>query len=578
MKKKITKKTIQSMLFIIALIIVIVIMILFIEKKNGWHEDEIFSYGSSNYKYDSLFQRYAYKDSFNQVMDETVMDENPIKTIKNLWYYFITNNDEFDKVYKEKQAEEHPIWKTPQDALDYVSVSSDEIFSYWSVYYNQSRDVHPPLFYMLVHLASSFYLNHFSKYIIFVINLAFFIGCCFIIRKILALFNKEHLSLGVILLYGLSMGGISIVLFQRMYMMLTFFVLTYLYLTLKIVKNQYQMDKKIKKLLILTTILGFLTQYYFCIYIALVAIICAIVMIKNKQWKELKDYIVSHMIAAIIGIALFPASIYHIFFSYRGVAGGVVETTYMSRLLEYLNKVFYAFSLPEIVGYMLIGALIILCVIQFIKARRKDIVVIMVIPVILFLFVIAKIAPFINIRYISPILPIIAIGIALIIQISVNWLLRYLNNIDRNSKIWTFCQQYLGLIVLLIIASGLSAYGFTHSEPEFLYSSYDKRVELAEKYKEYKLVYVGESEFSHLQDMEEFLRYNESLIINTNQLDVLKDDEVIQGENEYILNIKCWVSNFDETLEKVLEYTDAKDYELLLDDGESRIYKVYRSQ
>ena len=55
----------------------------------------------------------------------------------------------------------------------------------------KQRDVHPPLFYILVHFVSSIYLGHFSKYIIFSINLIFFILTCIFICKIFKLYNKE---------------------------------------------------------------------------------------------------------------------------------------------------------------------------------------------------------------------------------------------------------------------------------------------------------------------------------------------------------------------------------------------------
>ena len=74
--------------------------------------------------------------------------------------------------------------------------------------------------------------------------------------------------------------------------------------------------------------------------------------------------------------------------------------------------------------------------------------------------------------------------------------------------------------------------------------------------------------------MEEFLRYDNSIIINTWQLDRLKEIDGLDDNTEFILNIKCWVSDFDKTLKTVLENTGAKDYELLIDDGQSRVYKV----
>lgn len=562
-------KKINNILFYIAIIITTIIMFVFIGQKNGWHEDEIFSYGSSNYKYDNLFLNFGDKDSLNQLIDEKIVGKNIGETLKNISYY-LKNEGEFQDELNKKIAEEKPIWKTKEQAKEYMTVSSDEIFNYWSVYYNQARDVHPPLFYMLVHLVSSICLNNFTKYIIFSINLIFYIASCFVQKKILKLFNKEELSWITVLLYGLSMGMISIVMFQRMYMMLTFFAMVYLYLNINIFKNSFEIDKKTKRKLTITVILGFLTQYYFCIYAALVAIISAICMIKNKKWDSLKRYIWCHVKAAIIGLILFPASIYHIFFSYRGAAGGVAEGSYLSRLQEYLKLIFYGFSIPEILGYITLGIIIAMFIRRIIIAKRKDIVTLICLPIFLFVLVIAKIAPFINIRYISIVFPIIIIAIELGVVSSVKELMKTI----KNDKIPQFIRKNASIIILVVIALVSSGYGLLKSKPEFLYTDYSKRIEIAEKYSNLKFVYIGQSPFNQLQDMEEFLRYDNSIIINTWQLDRLKEIDGLDDNTEFILNIKCWVSDFDKTLKTVLENTGAKDYELLIDDGQSRVYKV----
>ena len=127
-------------------------------------------------------------------------------------------------------------------------------------------------------------------------------------------------------------------------------MLTYLYLNLKISKGSFEIDKRTKRQLTWTILLGFLTQYYFCIYAVIVALIMGIILCKNKKKDTFKRYLWCHIKAAIIGILLFPASIYHIFFSYRGVAGGTVEAGYLERLKEYLELIFYAFSIPKGLG------------------------------------------------------------------------------------------------------------------------------------------------------------------------------------------------------------------------------------
>lgn len=556
---------------VVAILITSICMTIFITKKKGWHEDEIFSYGSSNCNYDNVLQRFAYKDSLNQLIDEKIMNDNPLKVIQNIGYY-LENQDEFRKELGAKIEKEVPVWKTNEQAKDYMTVSTDEILSYWSVYYNQARDVHPPLFYMLVHLVSSFYLNHFSKYIIFAINLAFYVASCCMLHKIMKLFGKEKFSSIMILLYGLSMGAISIVMFQRMYVMLTFFILAYLYLNLKISKNSFEIDKKTKRQLTWTIFLGFLTQYYFCIYAVIVAIVMGVILFKNKKIDALKRYLWCHIKAAMIGIFIFPASIYHIFFSYRGVAGGTAEAGYIGRLKEYLELIFYAFSIPKELGYVITVILVVLLGYKIIKGKRKDVILVITIPVLLFTLIITKIAPYINIRYIAPIFPIICVGVVWMISSIVKEMVKWIKK-EHYEKATT----YVSILVMTCITVSISTYGLIKSKPQFLYETYQKRIEIAEKYQDRKLVYVGGANFNHLQDMEEFLRYHNFIITTTWELDVLKDNEGLKDEKEFILNIKCWIQDFDTNFQKVLEYTNATNYELLVDDGQSRVYKVTKS-
>ena len=58
-------------------------------KKEGFHEDEMFTYGSSNCTYDNLFQPHGKEDTFNKIARNYIIVEGNIgKTIENAWYYF----------------------------------------------------------------------------------------------------------------------------------------------------------------------------------------------------------------------------------------------------------------------------------------------------------------------------------------------------------------------------------------------------------------------------------------------------------------------------------------------------------
>lgn len=140
--------------FIIAIFLIVITMIVFINKKEGFHEDEIFSYGSSNYKYDNVYKQYGRGDEVNEFIGEKILKGNILQNIK---YHFIDHMDETQKSFQEARDSQKPIWKTPKEANEYVSIQKEDIINYLMVYWNQLRDVHPPLFYFVVHNLNSIF-------------------------------------------------------------------------------------------------------------------------------------------------------------------------------------------------------------------------------------------------------------------------------------------------------------------------------------------------------------------------------------------------------------------------------------
>ena len=123
----------------------------------------------------------------------------------------------------------------------------------------------------------------------------------------------------------------------------------------------------------------------------------------------------------------------------------------------------------------------------------------------------------------------------------------------------------------------LSAYGFATSEPKYLFKGYDEYVKIAEENKDLKFVFVGDIIFNQIQNIEEFMIYKESLILSENQLEYLLNNEGLKGEKEIVVSIKKYLGA-DELFEKVLQFTGAKDFSLLLDDPNNvacKIYKLY---
>ena len=407
-------------------------------------------------------------------------------------------------------------------AYNYSLVHKDEIFNYFIVYYNTGEDVHPPLFYFAIHLVSSLVVGNFSKYIIFFINLIFLLLSLWILRKIMCVLKKEHLIIPVTLLYGLSIGAISTVMFQRMYMMLTFFSISFLYVNLKIYFNNFKLDKKLKWQLCLIILFGFLTQYYFCIYAALVALLMLIFMIRRKNKENIKKYILQFIKMAIIGIVIFIPCIYHIFFSYRGIGGVESEFGFIPKIYALITSILKAQFGSIYLGIIAIILIGIISVLNCKKVKNKELSLLLVLPVIIDILIIGKLVPYRSIRYVMNVLPLISIIIILILD-----------------KIFT--NKKKSFIISTILSMLICIFSNIITTPSYLYVDYKEYKEIANKYKDYKFVFVCDGVFNHLKNIEELMIYEESLMIVPEKLDRLTNDEKLQEEDAFVLSIQKWM-------------------------------------
>ena len=108
------------------------------------------------------------------------------------------------------------------ELLDYVSITGDEGFDFGSVYYNQVHDVHPPLYYWLFNIASTFARDSYSKWTGLVLDYLIYLLCLAALYALVRrLGGSRYNAAASALLYGLSMIGLSTMLMIRMYVLLT---------------------------------------------------------------------------------------------------------------------------------------------------------------------------------------------------------------------------------------------------------------------------------------------------------------------------------------------------------------------
>lgn len=270
------RKIITISAFVLLLLFQLLVLCCFADRKAGFHEDELYSFYSTN-KTAGLFvndRQWLMRDSFRN-----------------------------DFVVLEKEG-----------------------FRYGVVKQMQSWDVHPPLYYYILHTVCSLFPGVFSKWLGIGVNLAAYVPCFFLLAYLVfhSVAGKEKdrkkgtaLSFLVCLLWGFSAAVVSGVMFIRMYQWLTLFILICACLHVRAVRKE---DYGIRFLLPLavTVFMGFMTQYYYIIFHFFMGAGFCFLLLKKKKIKELLLYALSCAIGLAAAILYYPASMAHIFRGYRG--------------------------------------------------------------------------------------------------------------------------------------------------------------------------------------------------------------------------------------------------------------------
>lgn len=492
------KKILKENLFIIIILLIVCTIFLYQIQKKGFHEDEVYTIASSVNPYNGLMVAYE---------NNEVPAEGGI-----------------------------PQWKTREYVQKYMTLTPDNYLNIKSIYTNQIKDNHPPLFYILTHFTTILFGGVFTKYTIFVINIIAFILSCFVIKKFLELIDKENLAIPTIIFYGLSMGTISMVLYQRMYMLLTLFILLYFYYSIKIYKDDFNLNFKTITALGIITVLGFLTQYFFAIFAGIIFIMMIIKMVKDKKYKVILKYTLAHIIYAGIGILMFPHSINHLLYSNRGISN-LSNSNYIEHFITYLKELAYSFSLNDNIVIITITTLLFLAGIIYCykKSNNKFIIVTLILPSIIFFLISVKLTSYQKLRYIMPIIPFIAIMLFIILDNLIHT--KYKN------------------IIITLIAIILVIPGIVVSKPRFLFEEYNNHIRIAEENKDKCFIYVYDNFFNHMKSVPEMMIYEKTLILNynLNELELLTQNKELEKEESFVLCIKSYMDT-----EKIIEDIKSK--------------------
>ncbi|MBQ7132658.1 MAG: hypothetical protein IJO29_08795 [Oscillospiraceae bacterium] len=205
---------------------------------------------------------------------------------------------------------------------DYYTVGEEDAFSYGSVYHNQIMDVHPPLFYFLLHTISSLFPGVMSKWFGYPINIISFIICQFYLFKLSKAFTKSKFwGLWTCAFYGLTVSCIDCFVYVRMYSMVTAFATAFAYYTYCVFNCESPSLKKQLIPLGIITFLGNLTHHYFWVFAFIFTFSSCIAMLLRKRFKKMFKYGLSVLIGAMSALAVFPHTISHLLNSDKSLFG-----------------------------------------------------------------------------------------------------------------------------------------------------------------------------------------------------------------------------------------------------------------
>lgn len=196
--------------------------------------------------------------------------------------------------------------------LNYLTATENHRFEYGSVYYNQWNDVHPPLFYFILHTICSFFPGEFSKWMGLVPNAVFYvITLTTLYLAAMVLCKRKDAAAFIVFSYGLTIMAISAATYIRMYMLLTMFTTILAYVLLLIIEKG-QTGYRLS-VLWLSIFLGSLTQYYFVVS---AFFLCAGYCIWRLYRKEYKTFFIFSAVAlssVLCMYLVYPVCIQHLF-------------------------------------------------------------------------------------------------------------------------------------------------------------------------------------------------------------------------------------------------------------------------
>ncbi len=269
-------------------------------------------------------------------------------------------------------------WKDTAEIRSEFMVLPGEGFRFGDVVRMQTYDVHPPLYYLLLHAVCSLTPGVFSKWSAIALNLILFAACWCVLAalatKTVGALRGRRAGQGAAvlacLLYGFNPAVLGGVMMARMYVLLGFWVTLVTWLHVRAL-GQNRRGWRFYLPVMAAVYAGFLTHYYFAVYMFFLAaamegyLLFETVEAKTwkQKWKDCFAYGFAIVGAMAVAVASYPACLGHIFRGYRGTEAmgaffDVANTAGRFRFFAgLLNEYVFGSMLPVVLLVLLLAAL-----------------------------------------------------------------------------------------------------------------------------------------------------------------------------------------------------------------------------
>ncbi|MDR0822772.1 MAG: glycosyltransferase family 39 protein, partial [Endomicrobium sp.] len=216
-------------------------------------------------------------------------------------------------------------WQDSQYFKDIYSISDNNRFKFGKVYKDMAnanpysgRD-RPPLYHFLLNATWSIFGGTFNNWVGIFLNIFIFIFASIILYLSSKSIFKNNLALLPNLLWGFSAGAVSLFYYVRFYALECFFCILLFYLICRIADNK-NLNIKFYILLALTICFGFLTQYFFIVWVACISIIIFPYLIVIKRYETIKKGCIAVCSGLGLSLLIWKYSIRDMFGSFMGQA------------------------------------------------------------------------------------------------------------------------------------------------------------------------------------------------------------------------------------------------------------------